>query len=367
MRVRTTIGVEEEFVLLDPETLVPVERAREAQDALFRTGGVAGRVMAEFFPSQLEFASPVCETAGQALDAIAGFREELSAWAAENDLIACGVGLPYRVAQEAEVTDEPRYREIASHFGLIVRDHQLNGLHVHVGVADRDAAVAASNALRPWLPVLLALSANSPYWNGVDTGFDSWRAIHSRRWTTHGIPPRFLDAADYDRRTAALRGVGGTSDAGTLNWVVRPSERYPTVEVRVFDAQLDPETSVAFASIVRGLVVASASGHDTGVEPAEIEAELLDSALWHAARNGLAADLLDPRDGSLTDARAVIRALLDAAAGGLAEHGDTAAVSAVVDRILREGNGATRQRAAMTESGMRGLTAAISASAVSTY
>jgi len=366
MRVRTTIGVEEEFVLLDPETLVPVERARDAQDALRRTGDGSGRVMAEFFPSQLEFASPVCETAGQALASIAGFREALSAWATENGLIACGVGLPYRVAQEAEVTDEPRYREIASHFGLIVRDHQLNGLHVHVGVADRDAAVEASNALRPWLPVLLALSANSPYWNGVDTGFDSWRAIHSRRWTTHGIPPRFLDAADYDRRTAALRGVGGTSDAGTLNWVVRPSERYPTVEVRVFDAQLDPETSVALASIVRGLVVASA-GRATGTEAVEIEPELLDSALWHAARNGLAADLLDPRDGSLTDARAVVRALLDAAAGGLVEHGDTAAASAVVDRILREGNGATRQRAAMTEGGMRGLTAAISADAVSTY
>ncbi|MFJ8894916.1 glutamate--cysteine ligase [Leifsonia sp. NPDC102414] len=364
--MRTTIGVEEEFVLLDPETLVPVERAREAQDALRRAGNGFGRVMAEFFPSQLEFASPVCETAGQALASITGFREELSAWAAENGLIACGVGLPYRVAQEAEVTDEPRYREIASHFGLIVRDHQLNGLHVHVGVADRDAAVAASNALRPWLPVLLALSANSPYWNGVDTGFDSWRAIHSRRWTTHGIPPRFLDAADYDRRTAALRGVGGTSDAGTLNWVVRPSERYPTVEVRVFDAQLDPETSVALASIVRGLVLASA-GRATGTQAAEIEPELLDSALWHAARNGLAADLLDPRDGSLADARAVVRALLDAAAGGLAEQGDTAAVSAVVDRILREGNGATRQRAAMTEGGMRGLTAAISADAVSTY
>ncbi|WP_460631424.1 carboxylate-amine ligase [Leifsonia lichenia] len=363
--MRTTIGIEEEFVLLDPGSLVPVERAREAQDALRRSDR-SGRVMAEFFPSQLEFASPVCETAGQALDAVAGFREELSAWAAENGLVACGVGLPYRVAQEAEVTDEPRYREIASHFGLIVRDHQLNGLHVHVGVADRDAAVAASNALRPWLPVLLALSANSPYWNGVDTGFDSWRAIHSRRWTTHGIPPRFRDAVDYDRRTAALRGVGGTSDAGTLNWVVRPSERYPTVEVRVFDAQLDPETSVALASVVRGLVVASARRQQE-VDAAAIEAELLDSALWHAARNGLASDLLDPRDGELADARTVVHAVLEAAAGGLAEHDDTAVASAAVDRILREGNGATRQRAAMDQGGMRGLTAAISADVVSTY
>ena len=163
-----------------------------------------------------------------------------------------------------------------------------------------------------------------------------------------------------------LLETGVMLDEGMLYFDARLSRNHPTVEVRVFDAQLDPETSVALASIVRGLV-AAAAGRLTEVDAAQLAPELVDSALWHAARNGLAADLLDPRDGTLGDARAVIAALLDAAAGGLAEHGDTEPAHAMVDRILSTGNGATRQRAAMTEGGMRGLTAAISADAVSTY
>ncbi len=349
--MRTTIGVEEEFVLVHPETLLPVARAEDVYEALHRKGDRDGVVMREFFPSQIEFASPVCDTVAQALGALAGFRAELSSWAAAHGLIAAGVGLPYRVAAEAQVTESERYQEIASHFGMIVPDHQINGMHVHVGVADRNEAVRALNRLRPWLPTLLALSANSPYWQGTDTGFDSWRAIHSRRWTTHGIPPPFRDAADYDRRTAALHGVGGTSDAGTLNWVVRPSERYPTVEVRLFDAQLDAETSVAFAALVRGLVVTQTDAtRNFGAEP-----ELLDSALWHAARNGLGGDLVDPGSLRLRPAADVVHALLRDASAGLGEHGDAERAGAAVERILSHGNGATRQRRAIARGGTAAL------------
>ena len=347
----TTIGVEEEFVLVDPDTLTPVERAPDAHDSLHHHGDRHGAVMREFFPSQIEFASPVCDTADDALAALAGFRAELSSWAEAHGLLAAGVGLPYQVAAGAQVSDGERYRDIASHFGMIVPDHQINGLHVHVGVADRDEAIHALNVLRPWLPTLLALSANSPYWRAVDTGFDSWRAIHSRRWTTCGIPPPFRDAADYDRRIAALQGVGGTSDAGTLNWVVRPSERYPTVEVRVFDAQLDVETSVALAALVRGLVGSPAD--TSGSAPAE--PELLDSALWHAARNGLGADLVDPRTGRLRRAEDVVYALLREASAGLAEHDDGEPTGVAVERILSNGNGARRQRLAMAQGGVAAL------------
>ncbi|MEO7015360.1 MAG: YbdK family carboxylate-amine ligase, partial [Leifsonia sp.] len=322
------------------------------REALQRDGGHDGAVMKEFFPSQLEFASPVCTSAAEVLASLSGFRAELSSWASGRDLLPAGVGLPYRVDPDAHVTDTERYRDIASHFGLIVSDHQINGLHVHVGVPDREAAARASNRLSPWLPALLALSANSPYWQGADTGFDSWRAIHSRRWTTHGIPLVFRGEADYDLRTAALKGVGGTTDAGTLNWVVRPSERYPTVEVRVFDAQLDAETSAALAALVRGLGV-SPPTKDAQRTPAE--PELLDSALWHAARNGLGSDLLDPSGRRLRPAPEVVHALRNEAAAGLTEHGEVELVGAVVERILSEGNGATRQRRALARGGTRGL------------
>lgn len=357
--MRTTIGVEEEFMLLDPATLAPVPRAGDAvlalRDSVFSGSALdGGKVTPEFFPSQIEYATPVCSSASEAHASLTAFRAALSAWAADAGLIAAGVGTPYRVDPDAHVSQEDRYTDIASHFGLIVPDHQINGLHVHVGVADRDAAVRGLNRLRPWLPTLLALSANSPYWNGADTGFASWRAIHSRRWTTHGIPPPFRDAADYDARTAALRGIGGTTDSGTLNWVARPSEHFPTVEVRVFDAQLDAETSVALAALVRGLV--TSDDHVAAPAPAP---ELIDAALWHAARDGLDGDLVDARDGSIRPAAAVVQALIDAASTGLADHGDEECVRATVERVLREGNGATSQRDAVTGRALEKLAAVV--------
>ncbi|GAA4141166.1 YbdK family carboxylate-amine ligase [Leifsonia shinshuensis] len=343
----TTIGAEEEFILLDPISLTPVERATEARTALADPDR-DGEVMAEFFPSQLEYASPVCSTAAELGRSLSGFRGELAGWAREHGVIGAGVGVPFDVTAGARVTDLPRYRDIANDFGRITADHQISGLHVHVGTRDRDSAIRALNRVRPWLPTLLALSANSPFWEGADTGFDSWRAIHSRRWTTHGIPPAFRDPEDYARRTAALGGIGGTSDAGTLNWVVRPSEKYPTLEVRAFDAQLDVRTSTALAVLVRGMVDA---GHD---EPAH-DAELLDAAYWHAARYGLDQDLFDPRSGRLRPAADVVHALLAAAGPGLKRHGDVECVGSVVDGILEHGNGATRQRRAYRDGGAPAL------------
>lgn len=347
--MRTTFGVEEEFVLLEPQTLTPVDRTSEAIAALGSHRDDGGVLSPEFFPSQLEHATPVCTDEEQLTDSLLGFRDDLRRWATEHGLVAAGVGLPYRSSPTPHVTDERRYRDIASHFGRIVPDHQLNGLHVHVGVADRDEAVAALNRLRPWLPTLLALSANSPYWQAEDTGFDSWRAIHSRRWTTHGIPPHFQDGADYDRRASALSGVGGTTDAGTLNWIVRPSERYPTIEVRAFDAQLDGETSVALAALVRGLVTSPSS---IGVPP---DPELLDAAHWHAARDGLSGELLDPQSARLRPAAEVVASLRAAAAPGLDAHGEADRVDGALQRLLADGNGATRQRRAIARGGISEL------------
>lgn len=346
--MRATIGVEEEFVLLDPATLAPVARADEALRALRQRTGDAGRVTPEFFPSQIEYASPVCTSAAELAASLSAFREALAGWADRAGVVAAAVGTPFQVVAGAEVTAEDRFRDIAGRFGRIVPDHQINGLHVHVSVGDRDRAVRAMNTLRPWLPVLLALSANSPFWAGEDTGFASWRAIHGRRWTTHGIPPRFRDAEDYQARVSALVGVGGTSDAGTINWVVRPSERFPTVETRVFDAQLDVGHSVALAVLLRAVLAA-----DPTIP--SLTPELLDAAYWHAARDGLDGDLLDPVRGDLRGAKEVVGELLGVAGPGLDREGDAALVQESVERILNEGNGATHQRRARRCGGVPGL------------
>ncbi|GAA1441788.1 carboxylate-amine ligase [Leifsonia poae] len=357
--MQTTFGIEEEFMLLDPVTLVPVEAARAVMAALgadgarggagsSATGESHGSPTGEFFASQIEHPSPVFTRLEEARAALGAFRDDLASAAGGLGLLAASTGAPFSMRDDAALSPEHRYRAIAEQFRAIVPDHQINGLHVHVGVPSREAAVVAMNRLRPWLPALLALSANSPFWRGRDTGFDSWRAIHSRRWTTYGIPPRFRDAADYDARTAALRGVGGTTDAGTLNWVARPSERFPTVEVRVFDAQTDVESSIALAALTRGLV---ASPED----PPVVEAELLDASLWHAARDGIRGQLLDPTSGTMQPAPVVIDALVRAASTGLDAHGDEETVRTFVTAVFADGNGAERQRGAYAAGGVSGL------------
>ena len=327
-------------MLLDPATLTATDRAAEAIDALRAFGG--GVVGKEFFPSQLEHASPVLSTAAEAIDAVLGFRDRLRSWADAAGLVAAGTGTPFRTRPRAGISADARYAHIAGDIAGVTPDHQINGLHVHVAIPDREYGIRASNLLRDWLPTLLAISAGSPFWHGVDTGFDSWRSIHGRRWTTYGAPPRFADAAELDRTLAALRGVGATSDPGTINWNVRLSARYPTVEVRVFDAQLDGRSSVALAVLTRALVLAAA-------EPTRVASQgvdITDAALWHAARYGVRATLVDPRSSRLVPAREALEALRAFAGPLLLDARERELVAELFERVLRDGSGAERQRSA---------------------
>lgn len=337
-----TFGIEEEFVLLDRTRLEAVDLGGEAVAALSRgRADVADTIVHEFFASQLEHATPVCTGYADAWDAVAGFRRRLAAWADAAGVVAAGSGTPFRAAEPSAVTADERYERIAHDIGGLTPEHQINGLHVHVGIPDRDAGVHISNGLRPWLPVLLALSANSPFWQGRDTDFDSWRTIHSRRWTTFGVPPLFRDAADYDHAVASLRGLGATSDPGTINWNIRLSPRLPTVEVRVCDAQLDPGSAVALAVTVRALAEAALAS-----APVMFDATPWDAALWHGARHGLRAGLLHPLTGRPSTADVVLEALRERVAPHLADDAEHDAVERLLATALRRGNGATRQRAA---------------------
>lgn len=335
-----TFGIEEEFVLLDPATLTATDRAAEAIEALRPHGG--GVVGKEFFPSQLEHASPVLSTAGEGLDAMLGFRARLRSWADAAGLVAAGAGTPFRTQPRVGISADARYAHIAGDIAGVTPDHQINGLHVHVAIPDREYGIRASNLLRGWLPTLLAVSAGSPFWHGVDTGFDSWRSIHGRRWTTYGAPPRFADAADLDQTLAALRGVGATSDSGTINWNVRLSASYPTVEVRVFDAQLDGRSSVALAVLTRALVMAAA-------EPSPAAAggvDITDAAMWHAARYGVGGTLVHPRSSRLVPAREALEDLRAFARPHLLDARERELVDELFERVLQDGSAAVRQRAA---------------------
>ena len=338
--METTLGIEEEFMLLDPGTLRPVDCAAQAMADL-DDGRLAGTVSREFLCSQIEYATPVCTTMAEAHEALLGFRRRLGRWADDAGVVAAGSGTPFGCGPAAAISPGERYAQIASEVTAVADDHQINGLHVHIGV-DRDLGIRASNALRCWLPVLLALSGNSPFWRTRDTGYDSWRAIHQRRWTTYGIPPVFRDVDDYDDAVAALIGIGATSDRPGLNWNARLSSRFPTLEVRVCDAQLDAASSVALAVIVRALVE---SAGDAPAAPEE-DRTPWDAALWHAARHGVNDVLVHPRTGRLTPASDVLGALREHLGPHLRGSEETRAVEALLDRartgadVQREAHGA---------------------------
>jgi carboxylate-amine ligase len=332
----TTFGIEEEFLLLDPATLTPVEGAAQAVAAL-DDGRSDGRIAREFLCSQVEYATPVCTSATDAHDALLDFRRRLGRWADEAAVIAAATGTTPAGRLPTTISTGERYAQISSEVTELVGEHHIGGLHVHVGI-DREEGVSASNALRGWLPVLLALSGNSPLWNGADTGYDSWRAIHSRRWTTYGIPPAFRDLEDYEETTAALIGIGATTDPRAINWNLRLSTRFPTLEVRVCDAQLDAGSAVALAVVIRALVDAV---RDSGASSAPDHAPW-DAALWHAARHGLGSTLVHPDTGRLAPAEEVLRALKERVAPHL--HGDD--VRAAEGLLGRRLTGAGAQRAA---------------------
>src|SRR5690606_22983886 len=150
-----------------------------------------------------------------------------------------------------------RYAELAARHASLIDEHQVAAVHVHVEIPDADTGVRALRGLAGWLPFLKAITGNSPWWSARDTGFESWRAILLRRWTTGGCPPAVSSAAEYAARASALVGVGGTRDEATVAWDVRLSSHYPTVELRVADSQLTADDAVLVALIARGIVASA--------------------------------------------------------------------------------------------------------------
>jgi len=349
-----TFGTEEEFMFLDRSTLRP-RNVSAAVQTLLQEGSAPELAHAEFLTSQIEHSSRVFVDLQEAETNLLSFRSRLADAAASHGALAAGVGAPFQGAESPEVTDTARYRRVEAEFRGLIPEHLINGLHVHVGIPNREAGVAALNRVRVWLPVLLAMSANSPFWKGRDTGFATWRGIHARRWSTTGCPPYFTDVADYDRRAANLIGVGGTSDLHTIWWGARLAENYPTVEIRVCDAQLDTRSTLLLTALTRALVSTALADADRGTAPPCLQPELLDASLWHAARDGVQANLLDPITGELASARTVVAGMVATVSDALTEAGDADRASDLLDRFWRLGTGAERQRAALAAGGTDAL------------
>ncbi len=352
------LGVEEEFLLLDPVSgglLARASQVRTSSQVHLALG--LDEVQHELLLAQLETATPVCESLPELGGHLLRLRHTLSEVATgEGCVLAACAASPFAdVEWPVPITDNPRYQRMHEEAPLLTDEQLINGLHVHVEVCDEEARVDALNRVRPWLPFLVALSASSPLWRGADTGFASWRYLVSHRWPVSGVPPRFEDAADYRRRAHDLVERGMVADIGQLYWLVRASAKYPTLEVRACDVQMRADEAVLLAGLVRAVIMTVLAEAEAGLPVPAPPPETLDAAVWHAARHGLTGDVHDPCDLRPRPAAKVVRDALDHLEPALRRSGDHRYVRTLADRVLHEGNGAIRLRRVLDEHGWRAV------------
>ena len=335
-----TVGIEEELLLVEGEShrLAPV--AARVLAALDVDPGAASH---EAYAAQLELRSPPSASVIEAVDALARLRGKAAAAGAT----LLGAGLhPSAAMGDVDLVPESRYERVAEEMrGLLQRTPEA-ALHVHVGLPDEHAAVAAFNALRRALPLLQALSASSPWWFGVDSGLASARFALTRAYPGRGIPPPLADVAELERFTEATLAASGMPEATFLWWDLRLHPRYGTAEVREMDSQASLDDVGALAALIRALAREARDG-------AAAEHDLAEALAWssfRAARDGVAATLLD--GGVMRSVPDMARATVARVRPYARELGDEDALDGI-ERILRDGGGAARQREAFAAGGMR--------------
>jgi carboxylate-amine ligase len=344
------VGVEEELLLVNPDTGELAAVSDRALDATPEVEGV--ELEQELFLQQLETGTAAHHDLAKLEADVRRARQTAGAAAAVAGAATVAVAAPVLVPQQPEVTPKDRYLTMMERFGSIARDQVVCGMHVHVDVESEDEAIGAFDRMRPWLPVLLALSANSPFWQGQDTGYASWRTQVWKRWPTAGPSEPFGDARGYQRATQALQETGAALDAGMLYFDARPSRRYPTLEVRAADVCTDVGDAVLVAALARALVMTAAQAWAAGEPVPCMRTDLLRAATWRASRYGTADALVHPLgSGELAPAKEVVDALLEHVEPALIAAGDRSRVEQLLETVSARGTGAEIQRAVASAAG----------------
>ncbi|MDL2080828.1 glutamate--cysteine ligase [Streptomyces sp. GXMU-J15] len=346
-----TVGVEEEILLVDPETgdPRPLSAAIVARAALDNADG-RDVFEKELHEQMLEYATAPQSDMDALGREIVRCRKEAARHAGE---IGCAVAalatspLPVRPSVGAH----QRYQWMDEQYGIATREQLVLGCHVHVAVDSDEEGVAVIDRMRPWLSVISALSCNSPFWQGTDTGYASYRSRVWQRWPSAGPTEVFGSPERYREVVASMVDTGVILDEGMVYFDARLSRNYPTVEIRVSDICLHADTPVLIATLARGLVETAAREWRAGVPPAAHGVSVLRLAAWQAARAGLDDTLLHPVTMRSTPAPVVVRALLDHVADALEETGDLETARARVAHLLARGNGARTQRELLRRTG----------------
>ncbi|WP_431927907.1 carboxylate-amine ligase [Micromonospora wenchangensis] len=344
------LGVEEEFLVVDaergevtPQATTVVDRARPA---------LGGRVGGEITELQIETRTDPCHAVADLHAQLVGARAALQAAARRDGLRVVATASPVLgPAVPPPITKGPRQdRGNATYRGLH-DDLAICAVHVHVEQPDRDRAVLVGNHLRPHLPVLLALTANSPFWRERDTGYASWRSLTWQRWPVAGPPPFLTSARQYDAHIDLLLDAGAMVDSGTIFWDLRLSARHPTLEVRVADMPITAAESAGFAALVRALAMVAATAVERGDEGPRTDPDLMRLAYWRAARDGMGGHGVEVGTGRLLPAGVLAARLVELARPALEETGDGPRVQRWLAGLAADGDGAARQRAAAATRG----------------
>jgi carboxylate-amine ligase len=343
-------------MLLDPREWTLAQRIDEVLPRL--SPALAAQVTAETHGAAIELASRPHDTAGAAGREIAGLRTALAGQLAAMGLCAAGAGThPCAVWHETRISAGERYQFVYGSMRELARREPTFALHVHIGVADADDAIVLHNRLRAHLPLLLALSANSPFWQGRDTGLASARTPLFQAFPRTGIPRAFDSYADYVEAVDLLVRCEAFPEPTFLWWDVRPQPRFGTVEVRVMDAQTTPGETTALAALLQS--VARLELEEGYAAQQFVEAtEVLEENRFLAARDGMDAELIDPVAERRVPARELLAELLDAAR----PHAVALGCAAELDRVatLAAVPGAVRQvNAARQADRLRGLVATL--------
>lgn len=345
-----TLGVEEEFLLVDPGTRRPVPAADRVLAACPATRAELKR---ELLRSQVEAASGVCTGAADLHAQLVEARSALAGAARRCGVRLVSVGVPV-LPGRAEPTSGDRFERIHRYYAGVVRDYQACGCHVHVGIPDHDTAVAVLDRIGPWLPTLLALSANSPFHDGDDTGYASWRAVLQFRFPGFGIAPTFGSAERYDAAVDRLVDCGVLVDRHMSFWLARRSEHLPTVELRAADAAGTVEESVLLAVLARALVRTAQRDAAAGRPVPQLPGEVAAAAVWSAARYGLDGPGVATGRGVRVAAGELLDALVRHVGAALADAGDQDLVTRTLAQLRRTGTGAGRLRRAARGLGVAG-------------
>ena len=337
-----TLGVEEELMIVDAETL-DLTNSIEGLLADLREVTTVGEVKPELMESVCEIATTPCRDTREVGQQLRTLRRTVQQVASARGLRVGSAGThPFALWEDQRIVSRPRYRDLIAGLQFVARQEIIFGIHVHVGLDDPDKAIHVTNGMRVHLPLLLALSANSPFWRGDQTGLDSTRTPIFRAFPRVGIPPRYDDFADWSARIDFMTGSRVIRDYTYLWYDVRPHPNFGTVEVRVMDSQTRVEHTIALAGLIQAMVKELAEHYEAGNDLSRYPYEMLDENKWLAARHGLSGSLVDLPDIGRVPVPELARRLLDRLAPHAEELGSTEDLEHVED-ILENGNGASRQ------------------------